>query len=114
MAAEILSGLTPNQRFWIVIQFAIFISAIEAFAQLNIKNHNIFLGFLGYTIIVFVLYKAYNYEGLGHMNLVWSCLSIIIAYIVGYIYFKEKMNKYTFIAVIFALLAIYFAHLSDE
>lgn len=112
--AEILSHLRPNQRFWIVIQFALFISLVEVFAQFSLKSGNIWFGFIGYAIIAMILLKAYNYEGLGHMNLVWSCVSIIMCYIMGYLYFGEPANKYTFIAIIFAMLAIYFAHMSDE
>ena len=112
--AEILSHLGPNQRFWIVIQFALLISFIEVFAQFSLKSGQVWFGFMGYAFIVLILLRAYKYEGLGHMNMIWSCVSIIMCYIMGYLYFNEPVNKYTFIAIIFAMLAIYFAHMSDE
>ena len=87
---EILSNLTPNQRFWLVIKFALVISFVESISQVNIKNKNLFIGLIGYFIIVFILYNAYNYEGLGHMNLVWSCVSIIMCYLMGYLFFEES------------------------
>ena len=111
---EILNNLNPNQRFWIVIKFAILISIIETFSQYNVKNKNIFCGILGYSLIVLILYKAYNYEGLGHMNLVWSCVSIITCYAVGCVNFNENFNKYTVGAIFFAICSIYLAHRSDE
>jgi multidrug transporter EmrE-like cation transporter len=111
---EILNNLNPNRRFWIVIKFAILISIIESLTQLNIKKKNLVYGIIGYSIIVFILYKAYDYEGLGHMNLVWSCVSIISCYIIGYIFFNEQINHYTLAAILFATTAIYLAHRSDE
>lgn len=111
---EIIDHLTPNKRFWIVIKFALLISFIEAFAQYHLKNDTPYLGILGYIGVACVLIISYKYENLGHMNLVWSCVSIIVCYALGYYYFKEPINKYTFIAISCALLAIYFAHKSDE
>ena len=111
---EVLNDLVPNQRFWIVIRFAILISLIETFTQFTIKKRNIISGILGYSLIVLILYNAYNYEGLGHMNLVWSCVSIITCYIVGCVYLNEPFNKYTVGAIFFALCAIYLAHRADE
>lgn len=112
--AEILVNLNPNQRFWIVIRLAILISIIEAFSQFSLKNNNIVPGIIGYICVASVLLYSFRYEGLGHMNLVWSCISIIVCYILGCIYLKEPFNKYTFIAILLALGAIYFAHQSDE
>jgi multidrug transporter EmrE-like cation transporter len=111
---EIINNLDPNQRIWIVIGFALVISIIESFTQVNIKKKNIACGLIGYIIIVFVLYSSYNYEGLGHMNLIWSCISIITGYILGHIFFKETINKYSICAILLAILAIYISHLSDE
>jgi len=48
------------------------------------------------------------------MNLVWSSISIITCYILGKLYFNEPFNRYTVVAIILAILAIYFAHRSDE
>lgn len=111
---EILSKLNPNARFWIVIRFALIISIIESLSQASIKGKRIIYGFIGYGIIVLLLSNAYNYEGLGHMNLVWSCVSIITCYIIGCIGFNEQFNKYTIAAILCAIMAIYLAHRSDE
>lgn len=111
---EILSKLGPNDRFWLVIKFALVISLVESISQVNIKQKNVLIGLIGYTIIVFILYNSYNYEGLGHMNLVWSCVSILMCYFMGYLFFNESINVYTIGAMIFSICAIYLAHRSDE
>ena len=112
---EIIGNRTPNERFWIVIKFALVISIVEMFSQTILKHRKYpFLGICGYIIVALILYNSYNYEGMGHMNLVWSCASIIFCYAASFYCFGEKINNYTFVAISFAILSIYFSHLSDE
>ena len=118
---EILGGKTPNEKFWYIIALVLGISIAEAFGQLSIKNGNgkrekkwLFLGIFFYSIVCLLLWKSYTYEGMGHVNLLWSCISIIFAYISGIIFYKEVCNKYTIISICLAFSAIYVSHLSDE
>lgn len=111
---EIINKLNPNERFHIVLKFAFLISLVEGFSQANLKNDKFTVGLIGYFCVAYILYQAYHYEGMGHMNLVWSCTSIIVCYIIGYVFYKESINKYTILAILLAILAIYFAHQSDE
>jgi drug/metabolite transporter (DMT)-like permease len=118
---EVLDNKTPNERFWLVIWIIVAITFVEACAQATLKTarakklgYLVPLGVLFYAIVAYLLYVSYKYEGLGHVNLVWSCASIIIAILVGCILFNEPHNKYTYIAVILAFAAIYFAHRADE
>lgn len=114
MATEIIRGLKPNQRFWIAIKFGLLISLIEIISQFNLKKGILIYGILGYTLVATILFYALTFEGLGHMNLIWSCMSIITCYTLGRIYFDEPFNRFTIIAIVLALTAIYFAHRSDE
>jgi len=98
----------------IIILFALIISLTEAFAQYSLKSNKLFFGIIGYSIVAMILFTSYNYEDLGHMNLIWSCVSIIMCFFIGVFIFNEKFNKYTMVAVIFAISAIYFGHLSDD
>ena len=118
---EIIGGKSPQKRFWYVLYLVILISAIEGFSQYNIKkgngDHNythLVYGIIGYSVICFLLWKSYNFEAMGHVNLLWSCVSIIIAYMIGIKFFKETHNKYTCYAILFALAAIYMSYLSDK
>jgi len=119
MAEEIINS--RNQRFTSVLYIILMITLCEATAQYNLKKGNgkkdknyILIGGFFYFIVACLLYRSYNYKGLGHVNLLWSCMSIIIAILSGMIFFGEKFNKYTCIAVSLALGAIYVSHLSDE
>lgn len=118
---EILDNKTPNERFWIVIWLIVGITIVEACAQATLKTARIKnnryivpVGIAFYVIVASLLYMSYKYEGLGHVNLVWSCASIIIAVLIGCLFFGEPHNKYTYIAIIFAFGSIYFAHRADE
>jgi drug/metabolite transporter (DMT)-like permease len=121
MSEEIINGKNPNQRLIPVLYIILMIALCEATAQYNLKKGNgkkdkscVLVGGFFYFIVAFLLYRSYSYEGLGHVNLLWSCMSIIIAFLSGMIFFGEKFNKYTCIAVTLALGAIYVSHLSDE
>jgi multidrug transporter EmrE-like cation transporter len=118
---EIIQGLLPNERFKIILILVVAISFIECYAQYNLRNGRknndkncLIVSALLYGFICFLLYTCYKYDGMGHVNLMWSCVSITLAYTVGYIVFNEHINKYGIIAIGFALLAIYFSHLNDE
>jgi drug/metabolite transporter (DMT)-like permease len=118
---EILDNKTPNERFWVVIWLVVGITLVEACAQATLKTARIKgmpylvpLGVVFYAVVATLLYFSYKYEGLGHINLVWSCVSIIIAILIGCILFHEPHNKYTYVAIILAFGAIYFAHRADE
>ena len=125
---EIIGGLTQSQRIKTVLFLITFITIFEACGQYFIKmsktkttlNHKsngsikyLYIGIISYIIVCLLLYNVYNYEGLGHVNLVWSCMSIILAYTVGHCIFMEPFNEYTILAIIFACIAIYFSYLSD-
>jgi drug/metabolite transporter (DMT)-like permease len=118
---ELLDGKAPNERFWVVIWIIVAITFVEACAQATLKTarakgmpYLVPLGIAFYATVAALLYLAYRYEGLGHVNLVWSCASIIIAILIGCILFNEPHNKYTYIAILLAFAAIYFAHRADE
>lgn len=118
---EVLDNKTPNERFWLVIWIIVGITIVEACAQATLKTarakkmaYLVPLGVLFYAIVAYLLFVSYKYEGLGHVNLVWSCASIIIAILVGCLLFNEPHNRYTYIAITLAFAAIYFAHRADE
>lgn len=118
---EILGHKNPNQRLWIVLTFVILIAITEVVGQTCLKSAReqkklwlLGLGILVYVLVAYLLYCCYQYEGMGHTNLVWSCMSIILALAVGYAWFKEPFNKYNWVAIALAFGAIYFAHRGDE
>lgn len=121
MAQEILNHMGPDRRFWIVISFVTLIALTEIagqtclkMARVKNKTYLLTLGILLYAMVAYLLYMCYQYEGLGHTNLVWSCITIVLALFVGYHWFKEPFNKYNWIAVVLAFGAIYAAHRGDE
>jgi len=103
-----------HSRFATIIYFAILYACVEVIALYHLKKKNVPIAIICYVFIAFILVNAYEYVEIGHMNIITSVISIMLSFLISYMYLGEKVNKYTFIAIIFALLAIYFSHLSDE
>jgi multidrug transporter EmrE-like cation transporter len=107
----------------VLTSLILLVSISEAIAQFCLRsaidNHQhchklIFIGFLAYLAVAWLLYKTYKFSNLGHTNLIWSCVSIVIAFTVGVSFFQEKLDKHALVAIVTAFVAIYFAHKSAE
>lgn len=105
----------------IIIYAVVLITLFEATAQVFLKKfevgrHNSYLYLLTAVALYFIVcgllclcYK--NKGGLGKVNLMWSCMSIIFVILFGYIFLQEEIKMHDMIAIIFAFLAIYFANM---
>jgi len=120
---EILGGLGPDQRIRFVLPFLVAITFFECIAQYTLKKGKqdggskwscLLIAAICYAIVCYLLYRSYEYEGIGHMNLLWSMGSIILAYAVGVTLFDEHLNKYGYLAIFLACLTIYVSRLNDE
>jgi drug/metabolite transporter (DMT)-like permease len=110
-----------GHNFEHIIYIVLLIVLFEGAAQYNIKVGNgkkdyvrLTYGMILYALICYLLWRAYHFSGLGEVNLMWSSLSIVMAFMLGILFFNEKFNRYTGAAVVFALLAVYTIYLSDE
>jgi len=110
-----------NTNLQTIIYLIIIISILEAIAQYCLKRGSnkydircIFISGLLYIIISYLLYISYKYDTLSFINLSWSCISIILAYISGIIFFNEKFDIYKILALIFAICAIYLSYKSNN
>ena len=105
----------------IIFVFAALISLIESFAQNSLKQsslgystHLFYVGLVLYIAVAVVLHTSYKSNlGLGKMNLIWSCISIISGLSVGYFLYGEKISKCTMASGILALSAIIVSHFDN-
>ena len=121
---KFVEPVLPEYKFGIVVVFAIIIAFCEAIAQCSMKYYAldraarseliVLVGVAGYIMVALLLLTSYRYEDMGHMNMTWSCVSIITAYALGFLLFEEHINHYTIMSVALALSAIYVGQLSDE
>ena len=105
----------------IIIYVVVLITLFEATAQVCLKKFEVgkhttynylLLGVALYFIVCGLLCLCYkNKGGLGKVNLMWSCMSIIFVILFGYIFLQEEIKMHDMIAIIFAFLAIYFANM---
>jgi len=105
----------------IIIYAVVLITLFEATAQVCLKKfevgrHTTYYYLLAAVALYFIVcgllclcYK--NKGGLGKVNLMWSCMSIIFVILFGYIFLQEEIKRHDVIAVILAFLAIYFANM---
>lgn len=113
--------MTFQTNFYVIIGFAVVIAVLESCAQNSLKQSEIlkcdtrfYIGLFFYMTVAYALYRAYKDIGLGQMNLVWSCLSIILALFAGHVFYKEPFNKYTALSISLAFAAIVTAYLSTK
>lgn len=100
----------------ILIGLVILISFCEVSSQACIKKARLtgtwgwlIMGTLLYSVIIYLLFMSYRYGGMGKVNLIWSCMSIVFAIVTGIVLFNETFNSCTATAIFFAAVAIFFA-----
>uniref|UniRef100_A0A6C0DK57 EamA domain-containing protein n=1 Tax=viral metagenome TaxID=1070528 RepID=A0A6C0DK57_9ZZZZ len=110
-----------NDKFKKVVNLVLIIAFVETLSLICLKegetknkNHFVLCGFLGYVLVTYILCQTLTFEGIGQVNLIWNCMTIFTAFAAGHLLFNEKVNKYTFYAIIFAVIAIYLAQLSSD
>lgn len=65
---------------------------------------------LVYMMVGYVLHYSYHHFELSKVNVMWSSLSIILATVLGYMLYDENITQNSIVAMIFALLAVYFTN----
>jgi multidrug transporter EmrE-like cation transporter len=65
------------------------------------------LGISFYIMVGWVLHYAYNNYAMSKVNVVWSCVSIITAIILGYLVYDEGIDFLKVIGLLLALSAIW-------
>lgn len=110
-----------DSHFYILIGLVVTISILEICGQTCIRKYRengrmqfIIVGIMLYLTVVLLLFHSYRFHGMGIVNLLWSCLSIIMAIVVGHFVFNEIFNHYMAIAVVLAFSAIVFANLAQH
>ncbi len=94
-----------------IIIVALVIAIAESLAQNNIKNSDhkslqFLIGLSFYMVVGYILHYAYHKFPLGKINVIWSCLSIILAMGLGYLLYDEPFNHWSVLAIIFAISSI--------
>lgn len=98
-----------------LIYVIILLAIVETIAQNSLKlgsNRSIkfFIGIAFYIVIGYLLHYAYHNFPLSKVNVMWSCCSIIIATLLGYTLYDEPYSTKSFLAVVFALIAVYLSY----
>lgn len=104
-----------NEDLKSMIIISIVISIIEQIGQFSLKNSKSIFdmfyinGILFYILVAVLFHYIYNNYNVNKVNIIWACMSIILAVILGAIFENESITLNKTIAVFFSILAIYFA-----
>lgn len=98
-----------------LIVFAIIIAFVEAYAQNNLKtsDNRYIVGLFVYIFVGYILHYTYQNFPLSKVNVMWSCLSIIIATTFGYLIYDESINNLKLLSVLLAIGAVYCSYKSE-
>lgn len=109
--------MKPLNKLYIAIAF---MACVEALSQYLLRTSSasklktqrmllLFLGAFGYAMVGVILWSCYNKNGpMGTVNLEWNGISTILAFVSGYLFFKETITGYDFLGIVFGLLSLYF------
>lgn len=89
------------------------IALTETIAQNQLKRENLLMGMGVYMGVGYVLHYSYHRYALSKVNVMWSSISIILATVLGYMLYDEKLTQNSIVALCFALAAVYFSNRSD-
>jgi multidrug transporter EmrE-like cation transporter len=102
------------KRIGTILALITLIVISESTAQYHIKKSKttnnwmyLLVAVLCYMVICGLLHKCYDYDDMGMTNLIWSVLSIITIMIIGHIAFKERINKYDMLGILFCIIGLY-------
>ena len=103
-----------NEDLTSMIMITIVITIIEQIGQYllkkSIKIFDIYyiLGVVFYILVAILFHYIYNYYNVNKVNVIWACISIILAVMLGSLFENEDLTYNKIIALFFAILAIYF------
>jgi len=117
-------NIKMRNEYLLLFQFILIISLVETislgmmkqstYSNGNNSKYELSIGIIGYMIIAYFLWKSLFYEGVGMVNLLWNCITLVTGFMIGYLIFNERINRYTYGAIFFTIIAIYMAYLSEK
>lgn len=102
-----------------VLLIALMIAIVESCAQNTIKESDhgsakFITGLSIYMGVGYLLHYAYHKFPMSKINVIWSCISIILATLLGYALYDEPLNNWVFASVVFAMIAVYCTYKGSE
>ena len=99
---------------WSAMSWMTLLSSVEAVALTLLRIENpktlLYRGFAASTIygalVVPLLIKTLQYEGIGIVNFIWNVFSTIIMFTIGVYIFKEKIESLQLIGVVLSLAGL--------
>ena len=98
---------------WDIFAIVLMISICEACGQsmafLAHKKHKallLIIAWFFYLFVVYFLYRAYAYKGVGYINILWSGITTLLMIAIGYLFFNERLSIIEWIGAGFILIGM--------
>ncbi len=66
----------------------------------------LFVAWLFYLAVIYFLYRAYEYKGVGYVNILWSGITTLLMITIGFFLFNEKLSKVEWIGAVFIIIGM--------
>ena len=91
--------------------FSIFSQYLFKQISMNKKNNNfnnlyLVFGLIMYTLMGYCIYKLLPYGNLLILNIVWHVIYFVVLFLMGYLFFKEKINTGKIVALVFGFISL--------
>jgi multidrug transporter EmrE-like cation transporter len=109
--------MNKNEKYWGLLFLLIIIEVISIslikYSSIYNKKYIKYIGFIGFTIVGILLYNIFLLGNLVITRAIWDVLSIILLTIIAITFFNEKLDKYHFMGLIFAIIALFLVNYND-
>lgn len=93
----------------LVICISSFEAAAQSLSYLSYKQKSVGLFVLSwfvYLVIVYLLWRAYHFRGVGYINVIWSGVTTALMLAIGFVFFGERISVVEWVGVVFIMLGI--------
>ena len=93
-------------KYLIVFLILVF---VEVYALYSLKKQNLIRGIIGFIIVAILLYYLLKDKHIGIVNHTWNLFSSLIIFLIGYLYFFEKLSNIQIVGIIAGLIGLLLA-----
>jgi multidrug transporter EmrE-like cation transporter len=90
-------------KYLIVFLILVF---VEVYALYSLKKQNLFRGIIGFIIVALLLYYLLKDKHIGIINHTWNLFSSLIIFLIGYLYFFERLSNLQIIGIIAGFIGL--------
>jgi multidrug transporter EmrE-like cation transporter len=80
---------------------------VEVYALYSLKKQRLLIGIIGFIIVAIILYYLLKENHIGIVNHTWNIFSSMLIFVIGYLYFFEKLTTIQIIGIIAGFIGLF-------